>query len=73
MKHQKTTYAGPAIVNIFLPGVGQMMKGQVGSGLLILIAVIICALLSWLVVPGIIGTIIWIWAIISAYTKPAKY
>lgn len=41
-----------ALLSFFLPGVGQMYKGDVGSGILWLIAVIIGYIL--LIIPGII-------------------
>ncbi|HRN70367.1 MAG TPA: hypothetical protein PLS49_04220 [Candidatus Woesebacteria bacterium] len=54
----------PAIVSLLLPGVGQMIKGQVGKGILILIATGIGYLM--LVLPGII---IHIWQVVDAYNN----
>ena len=51
----------PMVVNIFVPGVGQMIQGRVGRGIGILIAYILG--IMCFVVPGVI---VWIWAILDA-------
>lgn len=52
----------PAICSFFLPGLGQLIKGEVGRGLLFFVgwAVGLCLL----VFPGVV---VWIWAIKDAY------
>lgn len=52
----------PALLSFFIPGVGQMVKGQVGRGILILIATVIGYM--FLVIPGLV---IHIWQITDAY------
>ena len=69
---ERRTYAAPAIINIFLPGVGQMMKGQVGVGILILLVVILGWFSFALVFPPIVAVLVQIWSIASAYRNPAK-
>lgn len=54
----------PAILSFFIPGLGQLVKGQVGRGILIFFGVIIG--LAFFVIPGVI---IWIWQIVDAYNK----
>lgn len=54
----------PALLSLFIPGLGQMVKGQVGRGILIFFGVGIGLLM--LILPGII---IYIWQIIDAYNK----
>ena len=54
----------PALLSFFVPGLGQIVKGQVGKGILIFIAFPLGLLL--LVIPGII---IWIWQIADAYNN----
>lgn len=54
----------PAVLSFFIPGLGQLVKGQVGKGILIFIGVAIG--LVFLVVPGVI---IWIWQIVDAYNN----
>jgi TM2 domain-containing membrane protein YozV len=53
----------PALLSFFIPGLGQIVKGQVGKGILIFIGVGLGLLL---IIPGII---IWIWQIIDAYNN----
>ncbi len=54
----------PALLSFFIPGLGQLVKGQAGRGILIFIGVVIG--LMFLVIPGII---IWLWQIADAYNK----
>jgi TM2 domain-containing membrane protein YozV len=54
----------PALLSLFVPGLGQIVKGQVGKGILTFIAVPLGLL--FLVVPGII---IWIWNVSDAYNN----
>ena len=52
----------PALLSFFIPGLGQIIKGQVGKGIFTFIGFSIGIIL--LVIPGII---IWIWQIVDAY------
>jgi TM2 domain-containing membrane protein YozV len=54
----------PALLSFFIPGLGQIVKGQVGKGILIFFGVRIG--LMFLVIPGVI---IWIWQIADAYNN----
>lgn len=54
----------PAILSFFIPGLGQIVKGQVGKGILIFIGFVV-GLLA-LFIPGVI---VWIWQIIDAYNN----
>ena len=59
----KQTYGLPALLSFFLPGLGQIIKGQVVKGIFVFIGVGIG--LIFLVIPGIL---IWIWQIKDAYS-----
>lgn len=63
-QHSAQKHGVPAILSFFIPGLGQIVKGQVGKGILIFIGVAIG--LVFFVVPG---AIIWIWQIIDAYNS----
>jgi TM2 domain-containing membrane protein YozV len=54
----------PALLSLFIPGMGQMVKGQVGKGIFILI----CTIIGYfcLVIPGLI---LHIWQIADAYNN----
>lgn len=61
---QSQKHGFPALLSFFLPGLGQIVKGQVGKGILIFIAFVIGFLC--LVLPGVI---IWIWQVADAYNN----
>lgn len=57
-----------AILSFLIVGVGQIYNGQVGKGVIIIIAAVISGVL-WTIGIGIIfSIIIWIYAIYDAYT-----
>lgn len=60
----KQTHGVPAILSFFIPGLGQIIKGQAGKGILIFIGVIVG--LVMFVVPGVL---IWLWQIVDAYNN----
>ncbi len=63
----KKTYAFPAIVSFFIPGVGQLIKGHIIKGLLIIIVGgAVGFLLSW---TWIVPMVIWIWNVYDAYNS----
>ena len=53
----------PALLSFFIPGLGQIVKGEVGKGIFIFIGVGIGSLL---IIPGII---LWVWQIADAYNS----
>ena len=57
------------IVNIFIPGVGTMMMGRIGTGIVQLILIGLAAVLNFLVITLIIGVplyaIVWLWAVVG--------
>ncbi len=65
--------AGALIASFFVPGLGQLINGEVGKG----VAMFLLSLLSWalvlLIVPllGIVG--VWIWSMIDAYTGAQRW
>lgn len=64
-KEQK--HGVPALVSVFIPGVGQMMKEEVGKGILILIGFVISLFLIYALIGIVTTPILWIWNIIDAY------
>ena len=55
------------LVSFFIPGLGSILNNDVSKGVLILVGYVICAALSWLIVPiiGMVG--LWIWGMVDAY------
>lgn len=62
-------YGVPALLSFFIPGLGQIAKGQTGKG----IGIFFGWLISWVLVITVIGTIvpviIWVWQIVDAYNN----
>jgi TM2 domain-containing membrane protein YozV len=58
----RPTHGVPALLSFFIPGLGQIVKRQVGKGILAFIGVGIGLIV--LIIPGVI---IWIWQIVDAY------
>ncbi|GGG52710.1 hypothetical protein [Hymenobacter glacieicola] len=65
----KTTYGLPALLSVFVPGLGQLVKGQILKAILIwALGGVVGFLLAWtLVVPFLI----WAWNVYDAYNDPA--
>ncbi|GAB3228476.1 hypothetical protein GCM10027346_13070 [Hymenobacter seoulensis] len=65
----KTTYGLPALLSVFIPGLGQLVKGQIIKAILIwVVGGIVGFLLSWtLIVPFVL----WAWNVYDAYNDPA--
>jgi TM2 domain-containing membrane protein YozV len=60
----------PALLSCFIPGLGQMIKGQFLTGIAIFIAMAISFAL-WTVMIGIpTSGVLWIWQLYDAYTAP---
>ncbi len=59
--------AAPAIVNLFIPGVGQMMKGETAKGILFLLGCFISAMLMIVIIGFLLFPVIYIWSIVDAY------
>lgn len=55
-------YGLPTFLSFFIPGLGQVVKGEIGKGILIFIVFVIGCFCF--VIPGII---IWVWQLIDAY------
>jgi TM2 domain-containing membrane protein YozV len=65
----RPTYGVPAIFSFFIPGLGQLIKGQILKAFLIwAVGGVVGFLLAWtLIVPFLI----WAWNVYDAYNSPA--
>ena len=61
------------ILHLLLVGLGYTYLNKWGKFLIVLIVEIFCALTSWLVIPAIIGLILWLYALIDCITMVGKY
>jgi TM2 domain-containing membrane protein YozV len=65
----KSTYGVPALLSCFIPGLGQLVKGQLLKAFLIwLVGGLVGFFLFWTV---IIPFIVWAWNVYDAYNDPA--
>ncbi len=59
----------PAILSFFVPGLGQLIKGQVGKGILIFLGMIVSIFLIAFIVGFITTPVLWLWNIYDAYNS----
>jgi TM2 domain-containing membrane protein YozV len=62
----------PAILSFFIPGLGQMIKGEVGKGILIFIGFWISVGAMFILIGLITTPILYFWQIIDAYNTEEK-
>lgn len=59
----------PALLSFFIPGLGQLIKGELFKAIGIWVVLAICWLLQFILIGFIIGPIVWIWQIYDAYNN----
>ncbi len=62
---KSSTHLIPAVVSAFLPGVGQILKGQVLKGIGIIIGIAVIGFFLWW--TYIIPFLVYLWNIYDAY------
>ena len=65
--HYKRTHGVPALFSFFIPGFGQIVKGQVSKAVGVWVALIICAFMSVIGIGFLMGMVVWIAQIYDAY------
>ena len=55
-----------AVCSFFIPGLGQLVQGNILKGLFFLVAVPTCYVFWVLIIPGIIGGLLHLWSILDA-------
>ena len=61
------------IVSLFLPGVGSMINGDVGTGVAILVLYIVGIALSVVLIGIPLAIGVWIWGLIDAYQGAQRW
>ena len=65
----KTTYGIPALISFFIPGLGQLIKGQFLKAFIIwAVGGSLSFLLAW---TFVVPFVIWAWNVYDAYNSPA--
>ena len=60
-------YGVPALVSLLVPGLGQIIKGEILKGIGIMIAMFISGVLTWVLIGFITTPLIFIWQVYDAY------
>jgi TM2 domain-containing membrane protein YozV len=55
------------LLSFLLAGLGQIYNGQIGKGLVFMIAYFCSLVLMWVLIGFIIAPILWIWSMVDAY------
>jgi TM2 domain-containing membrane protein YozV len=67
MKRIQEKHAMPALLSFFIAGLGQIVKGEVGKGLLIMLGMVVSGTLCILLIGFILVPVLWFWNIYDAY------
>ncbi len=59
----------PALLSFLIPGLGQLIKGEVGKGILIILGMIISVIMIFALIGIITTPVLWIWNIYDAYNS----
>jgi TM2 domain-containing membrane protein YozV len=65
----KQAHGVPALLSFFIPGLGQMVKGEIGKGILIFFGFWVSLALIAILIGFITTPILYFWQIIDAYNK----
>ncbi|WP_319507219.1 hypothetical protein [uncultured Methanolobus sp.] len=65
----KRTYGVPALLSFFIPGLGQIIKGELFKAIGIWVVLAICFILQFILIGYLLGAIVWVWQIYDAYNN----
>jgi len=63
-------YGIAALLSFFLPGLGQVVKGQILKAIVIWLGLIVFVVLSLVVIGLPLLLVLWLWQIYDAYNSP---
>ncbi|TQD27296.1 hypothetical protein [Methanolobus vulcani] len=66
---QTQKHGVPALLSFFIPGLGQLIKGELFKAIGIWVVLGICFLLQIILIGYLIGFIVWVWQIYDAYNN----
>jgi len=69
MPKEEQKHGMPALLSFFIPGLGQIIKGHVGKGILIMIGMVFSVILIFAMIGFLTTPILWIWNIYDAYNS----
>lgn len=69
MPREEQKHGIPALLSFFIPGLGQIIKGHVGKGILIMIGMVISIIMIFALIGILTTPILYIWNIYDAYNS----
>ncbi len=57
----------PAIFSFFVPGLGQIVKGDIAKGILFFVLFLLSVMSIVVLIGIILAPVIWLWSIVDAY------
>ena len=69
MAEDVNKYGVPALISLFFPGIGQIIKGHVIKGIIIIVMMIGSILLIFGGIGLITTPILWLWNVYDAYNS----
>ncbi len=69
MAKEEQKHGIPALLSFFIPGLGQLIKGEVGKGILIFLGMVVSTFLIFIVIGLITTPVLWVWNIYDAYNS----
>lgn len=59
--------------SFFVPGLGQLMNGQVAKGLFMLVGYVVSLVLVLALIGLVLAPAIWIWSMVDGYTGAQRW
>lgn len=72
MKKQTEKYGFPALFSVIVPGLGQIIKGEIGKGIVVFLGMGLSFLLMFVLIGFITTPILYIWQVYDAYNTQEK-
>ncbi|MGM0771943.1 MAG: hypothetical protein ACQESU_10130 [Halobacteriota archaeon] len=66
---ENTKHGVPARLSFFIPGLGQIIKGEIFKAIGIWVGLFISGLLTFILIGFVLGPVIWLWQIYDAYNN----
>lgn len=70
VRRARTRHGVPALLSFFLPGLGQLVKGEVLKGIVVFLVMAFAVFLCSVFIGFILAPLFWIVQIYDAYTSP---
>lgn len=70
VRRARKRHSAPAILSFFIPGLGQLIKGEVLKGILFFVLSVVAWALVYVLVGFVLGPLVWLYQIYDAYTSP---